>query len=72
MHSGSKPVNVKVKFQAEPCSLKRVDSENKVTSNKGFVSFREFTGPEEKDHPHQMKIKQLTSLEDFDNGSLKQ
>ena len=31
--------NLKVKFQAQPQSLKRIDSENKITS-KGFVSYR--------------------------------
>ena len=65
----TKPVNVKVKINAEPQSLKRVDSENKITS-KGFVSYRDFVEPEPKMN-HQVKMKHLTSLEDFDASSVK-
>ena len=65
--------SIHVKFQAQPQSLKRVDSENKIHS-KGFVSFKEFTAPESKEKPHHhhlIKMKPLTSLDGFDSSSVK-
>ena len=63
--------SIHVKFQPHPHSLKRVDSQNKISS-RGFVSFKEFVAPESKEKAnHMIKMKPLTSLDGFDSESVK-
>lgn len=67
---------VKVAFKEEVQSLKRIDSENNLMHH-GFVSYRDFSKTmegkplERVNAAHMMKMKPMTSLEDFDATSVK-
>ena len=68
---------IKVGFHGDVHSLKRIDSENNLFPQ-GFVSYRDFSTTMQSkpaqpkiNGPYMMKMKQMTSLEDFDATSVK-